>query len=167
MAWGRLRRPHPLSPSPPAVERGNATPSLCRSDAAKRGWRTCFLSDLTPTLGVQSSSDQRAALPARPCYPSVWSGACGAVPIHVIARARQRPKQSPASAGVVPQRPLLRPAPSGRVAGAEGAQEMATPSPSRSYQRSARDRFCPSNRSSERSRRILLTAAALTWLPNT
>ncbi len=63
--------------------------------------------DIIPTLGVQSSSDQRAALPARPCHPAVWSGACGAVPIHVIARARQRPKQSPPSAGSAPQRPLL------------------------------------------------------------
>ncbi len=90
---------------------------------------------MIPTLGVQSSlpkqpnsritltvpgsawlpdpfqgssrSDQRAALPARPCHPFVWSGACGAVPIHVSARARQRPQHSPASAGSAPQRPLL------------------------------------------------------------
>ncbi len=51
--------------------------------------------------------------------------------------------------------------------GSEGEQAMATPSPARSSQRSARDRCCPSNRSSERSRRILLAEAALTWLPDT
>ncbi len=100
---------------------------------------------MIPTLGVQSSlpkqpnncitltvpgrawlpdpfqgscrSDQRAALPARPCRPSGWSGACSAVPIRVIARARQRPKQSPASAGSAPQRPLLLRSPSGSGAG--------------------------------------------------
>ncbi len=43
----------PQTPSPPvprsrARERGNATPRLCRSDEAKRGWRTCFLSVLKP-----------------------------------------------------------------------------------------------------------------------
>ncbi len=72
---------------------------------------------LIPTLGVQSSSDQRAALPARPCHPSGWSGACGDVPIHVSARALTRPQQSPASAGVVPQRLLLLRSPSGSGAG--------------------------------------------------
>ncbi len=58
------------------------------------------------------------------------------------------------------------PAPSGSGDGGEGEQKMATPSPSRFYQRSARDRCCPSNRSSARSRHILRTAAALTRRPD-
>ncbi len=37
-----------------------------------------------------------------------------------IARARQRPPHSPASAGGMPHRPLLLPAPSGSGAGGEG-----------------------------------------------
>ncbi len=53
------------------------------------------LQPIIPTLGAQSSSDQRAALPALPCHPAVWSEACGAVPIHVIARARSARSNPP------------------------------------------------------------------------
>ncbi len=111
-----------------------------------------------PIIFRSARGASRAPVPSCCLVRSVWRRLD---PCH--CEGAERPKQSPASAGVVPQRPLLLRSPSG----SEGAQAMATPPPSRSYQRSARDRCCPSNRSSERSRRILRTAAALMWLPDT
>ncbi len=128
-----------------------------------------------------SRSDQRAALPAFPRHPSVWSGACSAVPIHGIARARQRPQQSPASAGSASQCPLLlSPLPAGEGTGVRVSSLPAGAGTGVRARRSWPHRHhpgpasvqraigaTPSNCSPQRSRRILITAAALTWLPDT
>ncbi len=120
LAWHcALMRAHAACAVPVALIPGPRPRGAIRIPASAHpvGARVADMHYLIPTLGVQSASDQRAGSAARSCHPSVWSGACGAVPIHGSARARQRPQHSLASAGSAPQRPLLLLSPSGSGAG--------------------------------------------------